>query len=84
MVGRPGSERMRVMASDFAAEGISGEESRGRMNDIVDYNLRLLCGVEMDMGRCGADRCGLRVEAGGVHVVQGILLSLLIYPSAPR
>lgn len=35
MVGRPGSERIRVMASDFAAEGISGEDSRGRINDIV-------------------------------------------------
>lgn len=42
MVGRPGSERIRVMASDFTVEGMTGDVSRGRMNDIVAYNLRLL------------------------------------------
>lgn len=35
MVGRPGSERIRVMASDFAAEGMLGEYSSGRINDIA-------------------------------------------------
>lgn len=42
VVGRPGSERIRVMASDFAAEGIAGDVSRGRMNDIASCNSRLL------------------------------------------
>jgi hypothetical protein len=35
VVGMPGSERMRFVASDFAAVGIAGEESRLRINDIV-------------------------------------------------
>lgn len=42
VVGRPGSERIRVMVSDLVAEGILGDESRGRINDIVCCNLRLL------------------------------------------
>jgi hypothetical protein len=36
VVGTPGSERMRVMASDLAEAGIAGEANRGSMKDIVD------------------------------------------------
>lgn len=61
VVGRPGSERIRDMASDFAVEGISGEESRGRINDILSCKLRfVLVLMWIWMERCAA-RC-----AGGV------------------